>query len=306
MTTIKTLLTAASAICLLAACSSSNYEKTKSGLMYRVVEKGSAPQVKPGEFIKLQYTQKINDSIIGDTKNKMPVYVRIDSVGDIYDPREIFPKVHKGDSIEVVQLVDSFLKRGPGSVPSFMKKGDKLLLTFRVTDVYNNESAVQADQQAEVVKENAREVKAVEDKLGSKKAGAQKTPSGAYVVIGVQGDGPQADSGKQVAVRYTGRVMETGKEFESNMDSSKQPYRLVIGRHEVIQGWDEGLRFFKKGGRGTMYIPGFLAYGPQPGPGGKPFENLEFDIQVVDVTDAPAQQPNPMMPPPPADTTRRR
>ena len=90
------------------------------------------------------------------------------------------------------------------------------------------------------------------------------------------------------------------------MDSSKPAFKLIIGSHQVIQGWDEGLRFFKKGGRGTLYVPGFLAYGPQPGPGGKPFEALEFDIELVDVTDAPAQPANPMMPPPPADSTRRR
>jgi hypothetical protein len=45
----------------------------------------------------------------------------------------------------------------------------------------------------------------------------------------------------------------------------------------------------KKGGKATLYIPGFLAYGPQPGPGGKPFESLVFDVDVEDVADkAPA------------------
>jgi hypothetical protein len=40
-----------------------------------------------------------------------------------------------------------------------------------------------------------------------------------------------------------------------------------------------------------LYIPAFLAYDAQPGPGKTPNENLIFDVQIVDVTDAPAEQP---------------
>jgi FKBP-type peptidyl-prolyl cis-trans isomerase FkpA len=64
----------------------------------------------------------------------------------------------------------------------------------------------------------------------------------------------------------------------------------------VIPGWDDGLKVFKKGGKGTLYIPAFMAYDAQPGPGRKPFENLMFDVEIVDVTDAPAAAATPGMP----------
>jgi hypothetical protein len=71
----------------------------------------------------------------------------------------------------------------------------------------------------------------------------------------------------------------------------------------VIQGWDEGLRFFKQGGKGTLYIPFYLGYGPQGRPeGGKPYETLVFDVVVDSVKDAPPPAPQPqqpMMPMPP-------
>jgi FKBP-type peptidyl-prolyl cis-trans isomerase len=49
----------------------------------------------------------------------------------------------------------------------------------------------------------------------------------------------------------------------------------------VIEGWDEGLKLFKAGGKGTLYIPGFLAYGKNANPPFKSFEALTFDVEVL-------------------------
>jgi hypothetical protein len=46
-----------------------------------------------------------------------------------------------------------------------------------------------------------------------------------------------------------------------------------------------------------LYIPAYLAYNQQPGPGHKPFENLIFEVEIADVTDAPKAPAQPMMPP---------
>ena len=70
----------------------------------------------------------------------------------------------------------------------------------------------------------------------------------------------------------------------------------MIGRHAIIPGWDDGLRLLRKGAKATLYIPAFLAYDQQPGPGRTPNENLIFDVNIVDVTDAPAETQMPMRP----------
>jgi FKBP-type peptidyl-prolyl cis-trans isomerase len=79
------------------------------------------------------------------------------------------------------------------------------------------------------------------------------------------------------------------------MDSSKghtEPYDVPVGRHNVIPGWDEALPYFGKGGTGKIFVPSFLGYGPQGnGPDLPPNANLIFDIQVVDVKDAPPPAP---------------
>jgi hypothetical protein len=67
-----------------------------------------------------------------------------------------------------------------------------------------------------------------------------------------------------------------------------EPVKFVVGNTGgMIKGWDDGLRLFKKGGKGTLYIPAYLAYDANPGPSNRPFENLIFDVEIVDVTDAP-------------------
>ncbi|RYF96445.1 MAG: hypothetical protein EOO00_02675 [Chitinophagaceae bacterium] len=111
------------------------------------------------------------------------------------------------------------------------------------------------------------------------------------------GDGPMADSGKVVSVKYTGKVLNGGW-VDSNIDSTKQfqphpmdPFEFLSGSQGAIVGMLEGVQKFKKGGKGNLYIPSSLAYGANPRPGGpvKANENLVFYIEVVDVKDLPQQ-----------------
>ena len=66
-------------------------------------------------------------------------------------------------------------------------------------------------------------------------------------------------------------------------------------KQNSLENDDENTKF-KKGGKGTLYIPAFLAYDQSPGPGHKPYENLIFDVEIADVTDAPKQSNAPAMP----------
>ncbi len=250
----------------------------------------------------------------------MPSYAQVDSIGPMYHPAEIFSLLRKGDSAVVVMLADTLFKKNPGGLPPFITKKDKIFITFKILDVFAADSLAQKDQMAESTKEQARQqieqqkaaaegeklkapaAKEIEDYLAKNKITTQKTTGGTYVEIKeLGGTGMQAAAGKKIAVKYTGKLFPSGTQFESNMDGSRPPYELVLGTGSVIPGWDEGLAYFKKGGKGTLYIPFFQAYGDRPGPGQKPHESLIFDVEVVDVQDAPApgaQGPQPGTPPP--------
>ncbi|HOA39544.1 MAG TPA: FKBP-type peptidyl-prolyl cis-trans isomerase [Flavihumibacter sp.] len=297
MTKISLLTIAAAS--LLAACGNGDYSKTKSGITYKIVEKGSGPQVKRGQFLKVQFTQRINDSILQTSVGGVPAYARVDSVGPIYNPAEVFDQLHKGGSVVIIQEVDTLMKKSP-MMPPFMKKGDKMRLGIRVLDILPDEAAVQANQAEEIKGQEARDLALVEAYLQKNNIKAEKVGKGVYVVVTEPGTGVAADSGKYVSVKYRGKLLETGKEFESTMEAGKDPYTFPLGMGQVIPGWDQGLKKFAKGGKGVLYIPGFMAYGMRPGPGGKANEALLFDVEMVNVSDsAPAPKQNPMLPPVP-------
>src|SRR5690349_9544908 len=237
----------------------------------------------------------------------MPFYAKIDSVGPVYDPQEIFPMLRKGDSAIVVLLADTLAKRQGGMLPEFIKPNDKLVLTFHVIDVFTVDSIAQKDQMAEMQKAQQRQqqkfesmkdvkTKEIEEYLAKNKITFQKSPQGVYVEVKDPGNGKQIDSGKQVTVLYTGKSFPSMKVFDQNMDGSKPPFKLVIGEHHVIPGWEEGLKYFKKGGKGTLYIPFFQGYGAQS-PNGAQYETMIFDVIVSDVSDSVKKEaPMPAMP----------
>jgi FKBP-type peptidyl-prolyl cis-trans isomerase len=96
------------------------------------------------------------------------------------------------------------------------------------------------------------------------------------------GDGDEALSGAELSVDYTGRL-ENGEVFESTRQTGS-PFTFVLGADEVIQGWDEGLRGMREGGRRRLVVPPDLGYGeegsPPKIPGGA---TLTFDIELLEV-----------------------
>ncbi|MDR3711349.1 MAG: FKBP-type peptidyl-prolyl cis-trans isomerase [Puia sp.] len=286
------------ALTLLAAvsCNNQGYKKTKSGLQYKIISDGKGDLVKRGQWLKVSVLQKLRDSVLYSSEGSVPAYIRVDSVRGDYNPAEVFPLLRKGDSVIIVELADT-LQRKFGQLPPFIKKKDKIIIALKVYDVFTTDEQKANDLTAEITKEKAREITTMEDYLAKNKINATKTAKGTYVVVDSVGDGPAVDSGKQVFVRYTGKLFPSGKVFESNMSGpGNAPFPFVVGAGQIIPGWDDGLRLFKKGGKGSLYIPAFLAYDQAPrGPSHKPFENLMFDIEIVDVKDAPKEAPRPAM-----------
>ena len=274
-------------------CTGGGFKKTKSGILYRIISDKKNPLVKNGEFLKVHYTQKVRDSVISTSTGALPTYAKVDSMGPVYNPLEVFNKLRKGDSAIIVMIADSLQKKN-GQLPPYIKKTDKLTLTIKVVDVLKNEQDVRADQVADVDRLKSAEIARIEKYLADKNIKAEKTEKGVFVVIDKKGEAPLADSGKLVKVSYEGKTFG-GVVFDSNRDTAfghAEPYSFVVGQRGAIEGWDDGMRLFGKGGKGQLYVPSMLAYGPSAPPGAKfkAFENLIFDVEVLDVT-VPEKRP---------------
>jgi FKBP-type peptidyl-prolyl cis-trans isomerase FkpA len=327
MKPVNYFLTMIAAAVMMTSCNSVSYQKTKSGLLYKIISSSTKDSLaKTGDWLKVQFSNKLNDSVLNSSYGKMPGYAQVVAVDNIfYDVPEIFPMLKKGDSAIVVLLVDSLMKKNANAgLPPFMKKGDRLILTLKVLEVFRNESLFQADRQAETEKDRPRAMKEQEeqmakmakeqkeqqlkDELEMEKSGeaakgiaaieaylkqknitAQKTGKGTFVLVKEQGAGPMADSGKYITVKYAGRTLEKDSVFDSGT------YPLQLGMGNVIPGWDEGLKLFRQGGKGTLYVPGFRAYGSRH-PSFKPFQSMIFDIEMLNVSDTMSKQAAQPMP----------
>jgi FKBP-type peptidyl-prolyl cis-trans isomerase len=99
----------------------------------------------------------------------------------------------------------------------------------------------------------------------------------------VVGTGPEAQVGDTVLVHYSGYFAD-GRRFDTSIDSG-QPFEVIIGESNVIQGWHLGLVGMKVGGKRQIVIPPELAYGAEGTADGTipPNSTLTFDIELLSV-----------------------
>jgi FK506-binding nuclear protein len=80
-------------------------------------------------------------------------------------------------------------------------------------------------------------------------------------------------------MRYIGKLTN-GKVFDKNV--SGKPFSFLLGRGEVIKGWDLGIAGMKAGGERKLTIPAPLAYGKRGAPPDIPKNaTLVFDVKLL-------------------------
>ena len=81
-------------------------------------------------------------------------------------------------------------------------------------------------------------------------------------------------------VHYTG-MLDDGKKFDSSRDRNK-PFKFVLGKQEVIQGWEEGVAQMSMGQTAKLTISPDYAYGATVHPGIiPPNATLIFDVELL-------------------------
>uniref|UniRef100_UPI0034E057AE FRB-FKBP fusion protein n=1 Tax=Homo sapiens TaxID=9606 RepID=UPI0034E057AE len=86
--------------------------------------------------------------------------------------------------------------------------------------------------------------------------------------------------GQTCVVHYTG-MLEDGKKFDSSRDRNK-PFKFMLGKQEVIRGWEEGVAQMSVGQRAKLTISPDYAYGATGHPGIiPPHATLVFDVELL-------------------------
>ncbi len=98
----------------------------------------------------------------------------------------------------------------------------------------------------------------------------------------VAGNGEAPKAGDTVRVHYTGWLVN-GTKFDSSVDRG-EPFQFVLGRGQVIKGWDQGVAQMRVGDKIRLTIPPELGYGAR-GAGGviPPNAPLIFEVELLGI-----------------------
>lgn len=102
-----------------------------------------------------------------------------------------------------------------------------------------------------------------------------------YAVL-ARGNGPQPKAGQTATLHYS--VWSTaGQLYDSSLKRGK-PYQFVLGKGQVIGGWEKAVFQMRVGDAWQLIVPPELAYGDR-GAGGviPPNATLVFELQLLDV-----------------------
>jgi peptidylprolyl isomerase len=145
----------------------------------------------------------------------------------------------------------------------------------------------------------AREPIAAPEDVAAAPDDAQKTTSGLAWKVLTPGEGDKrAAPTDTVKVHYTGWTTD-GKMFDSSVQRGR-PASFPLNR--VIAGWTEGLQLMSIGEKSRFWIPEGLAYQGKPG---KPAGMLVFDVELLEIKEAPKPPQAPAdLAAPPADATK--
>jgi len=106
----------------------------------------------------------------------------------------------------------------------------------------------------------------------------------------IVGTGREAKIGDILTVEYTGWVYGESQPFDKSILYEK-PFEFVLGKGQVIPGWDQGMAGMKAGGKRKLIIPPELAYGAKGTQRIPPNATLVFEVELLAVSTQLAELP---------------
>ena len=229
-------------------------QRTNSGLYFVIDELGEGADVKLTSDVSLRYKASLTNGQIIEENMEEGLSFNLQQV--MIGLREGLQYFNEGGSGTI--LIPAHLGYGNddyNGVPG----GSVLIFDVELIDY-------QAENDQEIIQF-----------LQDNNLEAEKSETGLYYIISEQGEGLQPNENSIVTVAYRGYF--TDLRIFDQSTAAGIPFEL----NKVIKGWQEGIQYFKEGGKGKLFIPSSLAYGRygnQSIPGGTV---LIFDIELKSV-----------------------
>ncbi len=281
---------------LLVSCTK-KFKTSDNGLTYKFLEENKkAAKVEMGDVIVGTCTIRLEDSLLAQQSSPERIFRAGTSVfkGDL---NEGLMMMHKGDSAIFAIPADSMAAMGQ-PFPPYYKPGTgmKVYFEIRVVDIVTNAEIQQEQNNLMANMQQQHEEEMVQLAQYAQEHGIKEQPTeeGLYIVVNKKGNGQKVEIGRDVAINYTGRLLD-GKVFdtsiekiakENNLYNANRPYEPLaykVGEMSLIRGWEMGILNQPAGSKLTLIIPSSLGYGPRQNGNIPANSPLLFDIEIVSV-----------------------
>ncbi|WP_201982129.1 FKBP-type peptidyl-prolyl cis-trans isomerase [Hymenobacter rubidus] len=244
-----------------------------SGLYFLPVStNANATKITPGTIVSVFYTAHLVDAAgtvfdASSRHNNVPITF-VSGGGQLLPGfEEGISLMHIGDKAEL--LIPSALAYGSSTAGGAIPANSVLRFEVEVVDY-------------QVIDDNLIKNYLTTNNITT----AQKQISGLYFLpVTTNAGAVHAATGNTVSVLYTGHLLDAASTvFDASSLNNNTPITFILGRGQVIPGFEEGIALMHKGDRAELLLPSALAYGPQ-GSSTKigPNAVLRFEVELVDV-----------------------
>lgn len=201
--------------------------KDEYGIYYVIEEEGNGDKPINTNIVKINFEGSYTNEEVFASSDEKSAYFSLEKLitGLAYG----IPHFNKGGSGKII--LPSSLAFNDGSVVVF---------DIELQDFFANYIDANDDE--------------IVDYLADKNLTATKTDSGLYYLVEDEGVGENPTNTDNVTVAYKGYYTNESVFDESTVSG------IAFNLDEVIEGWTEGIPYFKEGGSGKLFIPSTLGY----------------------------------------------
>ncbi len=243
--------------------------REESGLYVYTEKEGSSEKPKPSDYVTIFYKGYLLDGTVFDATEENPITYPLS--GFIEGWKKGIPHFGKGGKGKIIvppTLGYGSVENGPIPANSVM------VFDIELVDFNAAPPAPKPNKTGDY----STEIKAYLEKNNLK---AKETESGLFIIMEKEGGKEKPTLNQFLTLNYEGYLMD-GSSFDG---TNGKPTTFPFPMSQLIQGWQEGIPYFGRGGKGKLIIPPYIGYGERGSAKIPANSILVFDIELIDFKD---------------------